>query len=75
MGAPPSRCSLARLPFSGTTVMGLPADGPDAGHTGTAGVTIIMIIMMMTTVMGHGRGGGLLADGPDTGHETIEVKQ
>ncbi len=34
MGAPPSRSrsTLTRLPFSGTTVMGLLADGPDTGH-------------------------------------------
>ncbi len=32
MGAPPSRCALVLLPFCGTTVTGLPADGPDAGR-------------------------------------------
>jgi hypothetical protein len=31
MGAPPARCALALLPLNGTAVMGLPADGPDAG--------------------------------------------
>jgi hypothetical protein len=28
----PSRHSLVWIPFSRTTVMGLPADGPDTGH-------------------------------------------
>jgi hypothetical protein len=54
MGAPPSRCSLAQLPFSWTTVMGLqvPADGSDAGHAVTG------CRRPMTTVSM-----GLLADG------------
>ncbi len=33
MGAPPSHHALVWLPFSGTTVMGLPAEGPDTGLT------------------------------------------